>query len=70
MLGVDALHYYDLYAPLVANVPLEYTVEQARAEVKDAVAILGPDYVQALDMAFDGRWMDLYPRPESERAPT
>jgi oligoendopeptidase F len=61
MLGVDALHYYDLYAPLVANVPLEYTVEQARTQIRDAVAILGPDYVQALDMAFDGRWMDLYP---------
>jgi oligoendopeptidase F len=61
MLGVDALHYYDLYAPLVANVPLEYTVEQARTQIRDAVAVLGPDYVQALDMAFDGRWMDLYP---------
>jgi oligoendopeptidase F len=61
MLGVEKLHYYDLYAPLVANVPLEYTVEQARTQIKDAVAILGADYVQALDMAFEGRWIDLYP---------
>ena len=61
MLGVETLHYYDLYAPLVANVPLEYTVEQARTQIKDAVAILGPDYVQALDAAFSGRWMDVYP---------
>jgi oligoendopeptidase F len=61
MLGVERLHYYDLYAPLVADVPLEYPVEQARAYIEDAVGILGPDYVQALDSAFTGRWIDLYP---------
>jgi oligoendopeptidase F len=61
MLGVDTLHYYDLYAPLVADVPLKYTVEQARAQITDAVRILGPDYVQALETAFTGRWIDLYP---------
>lgn len=61
MLGVETLHYYDLYAPLVADVPLQYTVEQARAQIRDAVGVLGPDYVQALDAAFTGRWMDLYP---------
>ena len=61
ILGVDQLHYYDLYAPLVADVPLEYTVEQAQAEVKAAVAPLGADYVAALDHAFRDRWIDYYP---------
>jgi oligoendopeptidase F len=61
MLGLERLHYYDLYAPLVADVPLEYTVDQARRLIVDAVGVLGPDYVQALETAFTGRWIDFYP---------
>jgi oligoendopeptidase F len=61
ILAVDTLRYYDLYAPLVADVPLEYTVDQARTQILDAVRILGPDYVEALDQAFAGRWIDFYP---------
>ena len=61
ILGVSELHYYDLYAPLVAGVPLEYTVEQAQEEVKRTTAVLGDDYVQALDRAFKERWIDYYP---------
>ena len=61
ILGVSELHYYDLYAPLVAGVPLQYTVEQAQDEVKRTTAILGDDYVQALDRAFRERWVDYYP---------
>ena len=61
ILGVDQLHYYDLYAPLVADVPLKYTVDQAQTEVKAAVAPLGADYVAMFDRAFRDRWIDYYP---------
>ncbi len=61
ILGVDQLHYYDLYAPLVADVPLKYTVEQAQSEVKASLAPLGDDYVATLDQAFRDRWIDYYP---------
>jgi oligoendopeptidase F len=61
ILGVSELHYYDLYAPLVAGVPLEYTVEQAQEQVKKTTAILGEDYVAALNKAFTERWIDYYP---------
>ncbi len=61
VLKLQELHYYDLYAPLVSDVPLEYTVEQAQEEVKSATTILGKDYVEALDRAFDERWIDYYP---------
>jgi oligoendopeptidase F len=61
ILAVDQLHYYDLYAPLVADVPLKYTVEQAQAEVKASLAPLGTDYVAALNQAFRDRWIDYYP---------
>ena len=42
MMGVDQLHYYDLYAPLVASVNLTYTPEEAQKHVLAAVAPLGP----------------------------
>jgi len=63
MMALDDLHYYDLYAPLVPDVPLEYSVEQAEQHVKEALAPLGPDYLAALDRAFKERWIDYYPTP-------
>jgi oligoendopeptidase F len=61
MLGVDRLHYFDLYAPLVADVPLEYSVDEARRLVTGAVGVLGPEYVRAIETAFADRWIDFYP---------
>lgn len=61
ILNLPELHYYDLYAPLVSGVPLEYSVEEAQREVKAATARLGEDYVQVLDRAFKERWIDYYP---------
>lgn len=61
MMGVDELHYYDLYAPLVASVDLEYTPEEAQKHIAAAVAPLGVDYVTTLNRAFNERWIDLLP---------
>jgi oligoendopeptidase F len=61
ILNLPELHYYDLYAPLVSGVPLEYSVEEAQREVKAATARLGEDYTQVLDRAFKERWIDYYP---------
>jgi oligoendopeptidase F len=61
ILGVDELHYYDLYAPLVADVPLEYSVEEAQKEVLTAFRPLGADYVNVVERAFRDRWIDYYP---------
>jgi oligoendopeptidase F len=61
LMQLPELHYYDLYAPLVANVALDYTVEQAQQEVKSATAVLGKDYVEMLERAFGERWIDYYP---------
>jgi oligoendopeptidase F len=61
MLGVEQLHYYDLYAPLVASVNLQYTPEEAQDLVLAAVAPLGPEYAATLRRAFDERWIDLLP---------
>ncbi len=61
IMGVDALHYYDLYAPLVSSVKLEYTPEEAQKLVLGAVAPLGPEYASVIQRAFDNRWIDLLP---------
>jgi oligoendopeptidase F len=61
MMGVDQLHYYDLYAPLVGSVNLKYTPEEAQKHVLAAVAPLGPEYQATIQRAFDNRWIDLFP---------
>ncbi len=61
MMGVDQLHYYDLYAPLVGSVNLQYTPEQAQQHVLKAAAPLGGDYVSVVQRAFNDRWIDLFP---------
>ena len=61
MMGVSELHYYDLYAPLVSTVKLEYTPEEAQKIVLEAVAPLGRDYSATIQRAFADRWIDLLP---------
>ena len=62
MMGISGdLHYYDLYAPLVASVNLRYTPEEAQHLVSVASAPLGGDYVSVLRRAFAERWLDWYP---------
>jgi oligoendopeptidase F len=61
MMGVSDLHYYDLYAPLVASVNLTYSPDEAQKHVLAAVAPLGADYQAVLQRAYDDRWIDLFP---------
>ena len=61
MMGLDKLHYYDLYAPLVASVNLKYTPEEAKNHVLAAVAPLGADYQATIRRAFNERWIDWFP---------
>jgi oligoendopeptidase F len=63
MMGLDELHYYDLYAPLVGSVKVEYTPEEAQKLVLGAVAPLGADYQATIQKAFADRWIDLLPNP-------
>lgn len=63
MLGVETLKYSDLYAPVVKDVELEYTIDEAKQLYLDAVQPLGSDYRQVAQQAFDGRWIDVYPTP-------
>ena len=61
ILGLDELHYYDVYAPLVGEQKESYTFEQAQQMVLDAVAPLGEDYQALVKKAYAERWIDVYP---------
>ena len=61
MLGVDELHYYDLYVPLVKKVDMSFTIEQGQQTVLNALKLLGDEYESVLQKAFDDRWIDYMP---------
>lgn len=61
MLGLDALHYYDLYVPLVQKVDMSFTVEQGQKVLLSALKPLGTEYVSTLQKAYDNKWIDYIP---------
>ena len=61
MLGVDTLKYLDLYAPVVKDVDLKYSYEDAEKLVLKALAPLGPEYISVVQKAINERWIDVYP---------
>lgn len=61
LLGIEDLHYYDVYAPLTGESNARYTYEQAKEMVLEAVAPLGEDYVAEVRRGFAQRWVDVYP---------
>ncbi len=61
MLGVEELHYYDLYAPVVPHTDTHYTFEEARDLVLHSLQPLGHDYTAVARRSFSERWMDVYP---------
>lgn len=60
LLGVDELHMYDLYVPLVGEVQKEISFEEAKETVQKALSVMGNDYANALKKGFDGGWIDVY----------
>lgn len=61
ILGVDRLHYYDLYAPLVGEVDLHYPIEEAQSRVLASLAPLGEEYTAVAGRCFAERWIDVFP---------
>ena len=60
LLGVDELHMYDVYTPIVADAAKEIDFETAKATVKEALSVLGPDYIAIIEEGFNNRWIDVY----------
>ena len=60
LLGVEELHFYDIYTPLVKDVDKKIPFAQAKQTVYDALAPLGEDYRAILKEGFENRWIDVY----------
>jgi len=60
LLGVDELHMYDLYTPLVKEADVKIPFEQAKQTVYEALAPLGEEYRAVIKEGFENRWIDVY----------
>ena len=63
LLGLDEVHMYDLYCPMIKSVDMRSTYEEAKELVKKACAPMGEEYVSLLERAYDERWIDVYENP-------
>ncbi len=59
-LGVDELHMYDIYTPMIPDMAKEIPFEEAKETVLKALAPLGEDYVAKVREGFENRWIDVY----------
>lgn len=62
MLGIEQMHYYDIYPPLV-SLDQEFNLKQAKTMTLDAMSIFGDGWVTMQRHAMDQQWMHVYPQP-------
>ena len=60
LMGVDELHMYDLYTPIVGDADREIPYEEAQKIILKALAPLGEEYISILKEGFENRWIDVY----------
>ena len=63
MLGVEELHFYDVYTNLVKGIDKYIPIEEAKETVYKAMAPLGEEYQAILKHGFESRWIDVYENP-------
>ena len=63
LLGVDELHYYDLYVPIVGDMDMTFTYDEACELILKALQPMGEDYCAAVKHALADRWIDVYENP-------
>lgn len=60
ILGVEELHMYDLYTPLIDDYDKKYTYEEAKETVLKGLAPMGEEYLSILKEGLSGGWIDVY----------
>ena len=60
LLGVEELHFYDVYTPLLSDVDKKIPFAEAKQTVYDSLAPLGDEYRAILKEGFENRWIDVY----------
>jgi oligoendopeptidase F len=61
IMGLDEIHHYDCYVPLVPELEQRHTWDEGVKLVVESLASLGPDYCRRLEQGLSGRWCDRYP---------
>lgn len=59
-LGLDELHMYDVYVPIVKDVNMKVPFEKAKTLVSDGLRPLGEEYLRVLQHSYESRWIDVY----------
>ncbi|MGX7030564.1 oligoendopeptidase F [Vagococcus zengguangii] len=59
MMGVDELHMYDMYTPILGDAPIRYSYEESVEKTKVALQPLGEEYAKVVEEAFSNRWVDV-----------
>lgn len=60
LLGVDELHMYDLYVPIVPETDMKIPYDQAVTTIKEALHPLGEEYGRILEEGFSNGWIDVH----------
>ena len=63
LLGVDELHFYDLYVPMVGDVDMHFTYEEACDLILKALEPMGEEYCSIVRQGLAQRWIDVYENP-------
>lgn len=59
ILGIDELHMWDIYTPLVPESKIDMTYEEAKTHMLKALSVMGDEYVGILQKALKDRWVDV-----------
>jgi len=62
MLGIEQMHYYDIYPSLV-SLDKTFDIDASKKITLAAMSVLGEDWVNMQEEAMDERWMHVYPQP-------
>ena len=62
-MGLDELHFYDIYVPIVEDVDMEFTYDEACELILKALEPMGPDYLALVKKGLSERWVDVYETP-------
>lgn len=60
LLGLNELYMYDLYTPMIKDLNVEISYDEAKDTVKKGLSLLGEDYAKLLDEAYENGWIDVY----------
>lgn len=63
VMGLDELHFWDVYTPLVDDVDMKFTYEEACDLIVEALAPMGEEYVGLVKKGLESRWVDVYETP-------